>query len=133
MNIVSYANYGKCVEFYRGGVKVLVTVDVGPRIIYFGTENFNFMNEDIARNVNKGGEYFDENFGKGTLWYLYGGHRVWKSPEDLETYTPDPPVRSQSRWPLEEPLTAETSVYRISTLETAIVSPFASFISDLFI
>lgn len=89
MDIVSYANYGKCAAFLRGGVKVLVTLDVGPRIIYFGTEDFNFLNEDIARNVDKGGEYFDENFGKGTKWYLYGGHRVWKSPEDLETYTPD--------------------------------------------
>lgn len=85
----TYANYGKCVGFERGGTKVLVTLDLGPRIIWFGTPDFNFLGEDRERNVDKGGEYFDENFGAGTKWYLYGGHRVWKSPEDLETYVPD--------------------------------------------
>lgn len=67
----------------------MVTLDIGPRIIWFGTEELNFMNEDIDRNVSKGGEFFDTHYGKGATWYLYGGHRVWKSPEDLETYTPD--------------------------------------------
>lgn len=84
-----YGNYGKCVRFERGGTKVLVTLDLGPRIIWFGTAETNFLNEDRERNVDKGGEYFDLRFGKGTKWYLYGGHRVWKSPEDLETYVPD--------------------------------------------
>lgn len=93
-----YGNYGKCARFERGGTKVLVTLDLGPRIIWFGTETVNFLNEDRERNVDKGGEYFDENFGKGTKWYLYGGHRVWKSPEDLETYVPDnAPVEADVR------------------------------------
>ena len=66
MNTVEYKNYGKCAVFVRGGTKVMVTLDVGPRIIWFGTEDFNFLNEDLDRNVNKGGDYFDENYGKGT-------------------------------------------------------------------
>lgn len=89
MEISEYKNYGKCAVFRRAATKVMVTLDLGPRIIWFGTEDMNFMNEDLERNVSKGGEYFDVNFGEGTKWYLYGGHRVWKSPEDLETYTPD--------------------------------------------
>ncbi len=89
MRTENYKNYGKCAVFERGGAKLMVTLDIGPRIIWFGTAELNFMNEDIARNVQKGGEYFDSEYGKGTTWYLYGGHRVWKSPEDLETYTPD--------------------------------------------
>lgn len=89
MEIKEYGNYGKCAVFRRAGTKVMVTVDLGPRIIWFGTEEMNFLNEDRERNVSKGGKYFDENFGEGTEWFLYGGHRVWKSPEDLETYTPD--------------------------------------------
>lgn len=98
MKTLTYKNYGKCACFERGGTKVLVTLDIGPRIIYFGTDEFNFLNEDLDRNVDKGGEYFDENFGAGTKWYLYGGHRVWKSPEDLETYTPDNvPVECEER------------------------------------
>ena len=78
MKTENYKNYGKCAVFERGGVKVMVTLDVVPRIIWFGTPEFNFMNEDIDRNVSKGGEYFDKTYGKGTTWYLYGGHRVWK-------------------------------------------------------
>lgn len=89
MKTQEYLNYGKCAVFTKNGVKAMVTLDIGPRIIWFGTEEFNFMNEDVERNVSKGGEYFDMNYGEGTQWYLYGGHRVWKSPEDLETYTPD--------------------------------------------
>ncbi len=98
MNTELFGNYGKCVKFKRGELKVLITLDIGPRIIWFGTENFNFFNSDLERNVNKGGEYFDRNFGDGTKWYLYGGHRVWKSPEDLETYVPDNvPVEAEIR------------------------------------
>lgn len=65
MKTENYKNYGKCAVFERGGVKVMVTLDVGPRIIWFGTPEFNFMNEDIDRNVSKGGEYFDKTYGKG--------------------------------------------------------------------
>ena len=89
MNIVDYKNYGKCVKFERAGVTALITIDLGPRIIYYGTDTFNFMNEDLDRNVSKGGEFFDNEYKPGETWYLYGGHRVWKSPEDLYTYTPD--------------------------------------------
>ena len=98
MKTENYKNYGNCAVLERGGVKVMVTLDIGPRIIWFGTEDLNFMNEDLERNVSKGGEFFDEHYGKGTTWYLYGGHRVWKSPEDLETYTPDNvPVEAEER------------------------------------
>ncbi len=89
METVQYKNYGKCAKFERNGRVLMVTLDVGPRIIYYGTRDFNFLNEDLERNVSKGGEYFDKNFKSGETWYLYGGHRVWKSPEDLETYVPD--------------------------------------------
>lgn len=89
MKTTDYGNYGKCAVFERAGVKVMVTLDIGPRIIWFGDDKTNFLNEDRARNVSKGGDYFDHEYGAGTTWYLYGGHRVWKSPEDLETYTPD--------------------------------------------
>ncbi len=87
--IEEYKNFGKCVRFEKKGVVLMVTLDIGPRIIYFGTEKLNFLKEDISRAVSKNGEYFDENYKQGETWYLYGGHRVWKSPEDLETYTPD--------------------------------------------
>ncbi|MCQ2602541.1 MAG: hypothetical protein MJ193_01295 [Clostridia bacterium] len=89
MEFLTYKNYGKCVRFERNGIIALVTVEIGPRIIYYGTDGLNFMNEDIDRNVKKGGEFFDKTYRDGEMWYLYGGHRVWKSPEDMPTYTPD--------------------------------------------
>lgn len=89
MSEVNYKNYGMCAKFQKNGIVMLVTLDVGPRVIYYGTEEHNFFNEDIDRNVSNGGEYFDKEFKAGEKWFLYGGHRVWKSPEDMETYVPD--------------------------------------------
>lgn len=89
MEKINYKNFGECVRMERNGIVAMVTVDIGPRIIYYGTENVNFLNEDIDRNVSKEGDYFDKTYAPGEKWYLYGGHRVWKSPEDMESYTPD--------------------------------------------
>jgi hypothetical protein len=85
-----YKNFGKCVELTNGGLKALVTVDIGPRIIYYGTEDGrNVFFEDVSREVKRNGGYFEQNFKKGETWYLYGGHRMWKAPEDDATYIPD--------------------------------------------
>ncbi len=89
MKFTEYKNFGRCLCLEHKDVMALITVDVGPRIIYFGTKDKNFMFEDIDRVVSNSGEYFDENFGVGVHWNIYGGHRVWKSPEDMETYVPD--------------------------------------------
>lgn len=79
-----YKNFGKCVCLENGVIKLMATVDVGPRIIYFAANGMpNIMFEDINR------DYYEMNKGYGT-WYNYGGHRLWSSPESLpETYYPD--------------------------------------------
>jgi hypothetical protein len=85
-----YKNFGKCVELRGGGLKALITVGIGPRIIYYGTDDGrNVFFEDVSREVKRDGAYFDKNFESGETWYLYGGHRMWKSPEDDATYVPD--------------------------------------------
>ena len=49
----------------------------------------NIMFEDKNDDINKSGEFFDKNLpGKGG-WHIYGGHRLWKSPEYMDTYYPD--------------------------------------------
>ena len=89
-----YKNFGKCLEISNGTVKALVTVDIGPRVIYYGFKGANMFYEDIDRLVDKGGDFFDKNFKEGEKWYLYGGHRIWKAEEDLLSYVPDNyPVR----------------------------------------
>ena len=53
-----YKNFGKCMEISNGTVKALVTVDIGPRVIYYGVKGMNIMHEDIDRLTNKGGDFF---------------------------------------------------------------------------
>jgi len=75
---IQYKNFGKCIELTNGIIKVIVTVDVGPRIInYSFTDGENIFWEDINRE-----ETTDEVVeAYGSPWYLYGGHRLWTSPE----------------------------------------------------
>jgi len=84
-----YKNFGKVYEIESGEMVVKVTVDIGPRIIFYGTKDYNFLYEDIDRLSSRGGEFFDKNFGVGKKWYNLGGHRLWKSPEDLASYSID--------------------------------------------
>lgn len=90
MQYVDYKHYGKCAKLSKGGKTILVTVEVGPRIIYYGFDGGeNIFYEDEKDLINKGGEFFETNLkGKG-IWHIYGGHRLWKCPEYLDTYYPD--------------------------------------------
>lgn len=79
-----YRNFGKCICLENGMIRLMATLEVGPRIIYFGTRgNQNILFEDVNR------DFCELNKGFGT-WYAYGGHRLWNSPEVMpETYYPD--------------------------------------------
>ncbi len=76
--------YGGWPNGYRitnGIVDMVVTTDVGPRIIRFG-----FVGE---RNEFKEYEGMLGLVG-GEEWRIYGGHRLWHAPEDpVRTYAPD--------------------------------------------
>lgn len=83
-----YGNFGKCLAISNNSMEVFVTVDCGPRIIkcnLLGKPNLMF--EDIERKKN---EDVSSVFGEGKVWQIYGGHRMWLSPEKMpETYYPD--------------------------------------------
>ena len=85
---VRYKNFGKCLFISNDLMEVLVTVDIGPRIIKCnlkGKENMMF--EDVERNFSND---VSSMFGEEKTWYTYGGHRIWLSPEGFpETYYPD--------------------------------------------
>lgn len=71
--------YGKCIKIENGIIDVLVTVDIGPRIIRYG-----FIND-----VNVFCEA-PEKIESQTGWKIYGGHRLWHSPESMpRTYEAD--------------------------------------------
>lgn len=79
-----YQNFGRCACLENGIIKLMVMLDAGPRIIYFGTQGHgNILFEDLSR------DFYEMNKGFGT-WYAYGGHRIWSAPEKLpDTYYPD--------------------------------------------
>ncbi|MHC4506228.1 MAG: hypothetical protein ACYTFI_23280 [Planctomycetota bacterium] len=81
MEKVAYAGWENCYRLANGTVELIVTADVGPRIIRFGFEG--------GENEFK---EFDEMLGKtgGDEWLIYGGHRLWHAPEEKpRTYFPD--------------------------------------------
>lgn len=88
---ISYENYGKCVHITNGIIEVIVTIEVGPRIVRFGfKDGVNMMYNDLERKHKLCGEEFEALYGKGNSYNNYGGHRLWLSPESLPaTYYPD--------------------------------------------
>ena len=81
---INYSCFGKCVRITNGRIELVVTVDIGPRIIraaYVGGDNFMFEDTEHTLSVE---------IGDGRSFRHYGGHRMWVSPETFpETYYPD--------------------------------------------
>lgn len=89
--VVQYEGFGNCLEITDGKITLLVTLDFGPRIIRFSfADGENIMFEDKERVFSASCEEMDAAYGKGATWYIYGGHRLWISPENMpKTYYPD--------------------------------------------
>lgn len=68
-----YQGWPNCYRISNGEIELVVTTDVGPRIIRYG-----FVG---GRNVFK---EFEDQMGKSgeSTWQARGGHRLWISPED---------------------------------------------------
>src|SRR5713226_6342958 len=68
-----YRGWPNCYRISNGEVDLVVTTDVGPRIIRYGFSG--------GPNVFK---EFDEQMGKSgeATWQARGGHRIWIAPED---------------------------------------------------
>ncbi len=81
MEKVAYLNQPNCYRLSNGTIEVIVTTDIGPRIIRYG-----FVDGD-----NVFGEVTDVKL-KTELgeWKAWGGHRLWTAPEAVpRTYSPD--------------------------------------------
>ncbi len=91
---ITYKTFGRCLSMSNGKIQLLATLDFGPRIIQFSLidgENVMFEDGDFSINQLENAELFAEKFGKDAgVFYNYGGHRLWASPEALpRTYYPD--------------------------------------------
>jgi hypothetical protein len=69
---ISYGGWANCLKLSGDGVELVVTLDVGPRVIRLGTPG--------GRNLFK---EFEDQMGKtsGSEWLSFGGHRLWHAPE----------------------------------------------------
>ena len=69
---ISYGGWINCLKLSGDGIELVVTLDVGPRVVRLGTPG--------GQNLFK---EFEDQMGKtsGTEWMSFGGHRLWHAPE----------------------------------------------------
>ena len=77
----AYKGWLNCYRISNGDVELVVTSDVGPRIIRFGFVSGQNVFKEFPDQIGKSGE---------AQFQLRGGHRVWKAPEDpVASWAPD--------------------------------------------
>lgn len=77
----TYGGWNNCVQISNGIVDLIITTDVGPRIIRYGFSGQENELCEVGSTLGLTG---------GDEWRIYGGHRLWHSPEDRNrTYEPD--------------------------------------------
>jgi len=78
---ISYGGWLNCYRLTRGDLELVVTSDVGPRVIRCGFVGGQNMFAEFADHLGKSGE---------PHWMARGGHRLWIAPEEMpDTYAPD--------------------------------------------
>ncbi|HWA82395.1 MAG TPA: hypothetical protein VG820_03105 [Fimbriimonadaceae bacterium] len=81
MEIVPYGGWNRCARLVSGNLEMLVTLEVGPRIIRFGEVGGPNEFVECPEDMGKAG---------GDEYRSYGGHRLWIAPEEKpKTYAPD--------------------------------------------
>jgi hypothetical protein len=81
MEKVEFKGWKNCVEMQSGDFRIIITTEIGPRVIggFLGSSpNLFYVDESTAGDSG------------GDEWKIYGGHRLWTSPEEKpRTYEPD--------------------------------------------
>ena len=78
---VEYKGWTNCYKISNGEVELIVTGDVGPRIIRYGFVGGQNLFKEFPDQLGKSGE---------PDFQMRGGDRVWKAPEDpIATWAPD--------------------------------------------
>ena len=70
---IEYAGWPNCYRVSNGEVELVVTSDVGPRIIRYGYPGGQNLFVELEEDLGQTG---------GESWRLYGGSRLWVAPED---------------------------------------------------
>lgn len=81
INELNYRGWENSLQLTHGGLKLVITSIVGPRIIFCGFQNGENLFYEHPQQIGTTG---------GDTWKTYGGHRLWCAPEEKEfTYAPD--------------------------------------------
>src|SRR5581483_8622355 len=81
VELVEYGGWKNNLKIGNGTVELIVTLDVGPRVISYKPAAGANVFHEAANELGKSGE---------PKWVARGGHRLWTAPEDLtRTYAPD--------------------------------------------
>jgi hypothetical protein len=74
MNVeqITYKGWDKCYLLSNDELELIVTADVGPRIIHFSRKGADNVFLQVAEDLGKTG---------GDEFRIYGGHRLWHAPE----------------------------------------------------
>lgn len=81
MEKISYGGWDNCYRLSNDKIELIVTADVGPRIIRFGFIGRENMFKEFSEEMGKT---------EASEWLSFGGHRLWHAPEaQPRTYFPD--------------------------------------------
>ncbi len=110
---VPYGGWPNCYRITNRDVELIVTSDVGPRVIRFGFVGGQNLFAELQNELGKSNEAW---------WVARGGHRLWVAPERMpETYALDnSPVKatvSGDRITLLQPVEPETALQKEISLQ----------------
>jgi hypothetical protein len=81
LEVVPYAGWARNLRLANDQVELVVTLDVGPRVMRYAARGGRNLFGETADQLGKSGE---------SHWMPRGGHRLWTAPEDkTRTYAPD--------------------------------------------
>src|SRR5208282_5119720 len=77
---VEYQGWKKTFRICNDTVQLIIVTEVGPRILFFGFRGEHNELHEVPEHAGKSGD---------GVFRVYGGHRLWVSPEVERTYYPD--------------------------------------------
>lgn len=81
MKQLPFLGWENCIQLSNSKIELIVTADVGPRVIHIGFVGDENHFATIQAQLGRTG---------GSEWNSYGGHRFWLAPEEQpRTYYPD--------------------------------------------
>lgn len=88
INQIQYAGWEHNLQISNRQVELIITLDVGPRVLSYKTATGENVFKNYPEQLGKSGE---------SKWFIRGGHRIWLAPEHRElSYLPDnEPVRHE--------------------------------------